>query len=120
MDGLRKIVAGLVAIAAGVLYATHSHAAMSMIGKGQVPGHYRVVLGDFEAVPPGGGAPGLPVVKVLAGATTAHVGLHLMRPFLADLVATAVDAHLVNTGIGHLRAEGGGHVDMSGNDSVPC
>lgn len=98
MDGLRKIVAGLVAIAAGVLYATHSHAAAPIVGKGQAPGYYRMMLGHFEVIALNDDTLGLDVAKILTNTTPTRVEQPLKRSFLADPVETSVNAYLVNTG----------------------
>jgi hypothetical protein len=44
METLRKVVAGLVAITACLIYAHASHA-VAPIQKGQVPDYYRMMLG---------------------------------------------------------------------------
>jgi hypothetical protein len=49
VERLRKVVAGLVALTACLLYAHASHAAARM-QKGQAPGCHRTTLGDFEIV----------------------------------------------------------------------
>ncbi len=49
MDIVRKVVAGLVAITACLVYIHASHAA-APLQAGQAPGYYRMVLGDFEIV----------------------------------------------------------------------
>jgi len=49
MDKWKKLLAGLVAIAAGIVYATHAHAAAPAV-KVQAPGYYRMTLGDGPAM----------------------------------------------------------------------
>ena len=59
MQAWRQLLAGLVAIAAGVIYATHAHAGAPQ-QKGQAPGYYRMMLGDFEVIALSDGTLGLP------------------------------------------------------------
>ena len=49
MEPLRKMITGLVAIAAGLVFSHPVHAAAPM-QKGQAPGFYRMNLGDFAVV----------------------------------------------------------------------
>ena len=49
MDRWKKWMAGLVALAAGVVYASHSHAAAPP-AKTQAPGFYRMTLGNARAL----------------------------------------------------------------------
>ncbi len=97
MDRLRKLVVGLVAISAGVLYATAPHAAAPQ-QKGQAPGYYRMMLGDFEIVALSDGTLALEVRKLLTNTTPVRVDQLLKRAFLADPVETSVNAFLVNMG----------------------
>ena len=48
MEQLRRIITGLVALAAGLIFSHPAHAA-APLQKGQPPGFYRMKLGDFEA-----------------------------------------------------------------------
>ena len=97
MEMLRKVVAGLVAIAAGLLFTHASHAG-APIQKGQAPGFYRMMLGDFEIVAISDGTVGLDVRKLLTNTTPKKVDELLMRSFLADPVETSVNGYLINTG----------------------
>ncbi len=97
MDNLRKLVVGLVAITAGLLYAHAPHAAAPQL-KGQAPGYYRMILGDFEVVALSDGTLPLEVRKLLTNTTPMRVDQLLKRSFLADPVETSVNAFLVNTG----------------------
>jgi len=97
METLRKIVAGLVAIAAGLLFTHMSHAGAPM-QKGQAPGYYRMMLGDFEVVALSDGTVALDVRKLLTNTTPQRVDELLMRSFLASPVETSVTGYLVNTG----------------------
>ncbi|OYV01849.1 MAG: MBL fold metallo-hydrolase [Burkholderiales bacterium PBB5] len=67
--------------------------------KGQAPGYYRVMLGDFEVTALSDGTVGLPMTKLLnnpAGAEATEKAL--ARAFLKDPVETSVNGYLVNTG----------------------
>jgi glyoxylase-like metal-dependent hydrolase (beta-lactamase superfamily II) len=98
MDGMRKLVSALVVLAAGIVWATHGHAAAPIVGKGQAPGWYRMMLGDFEVVALSDGTLGLEVKKLLTNTTPARVDELLHRSFLADPIETSVNGYLVNTG----------------------
>ena len=97
METLRKVVAGLVAITGSLIFIHHSHAVAPM-QKGQAPGYYRMMLGDFEIVALSDGTVGLDVRKLLTNTTPTRVDQLLMRSFLADPVETSVNGFLVNTG----------------------
>ena len=90
METLRKVVAGLVAITACLLYAHASHA-VAPVQKGQAPGYYRMMLGDFEIVALSDGTVALDVRKLLTNTTPTRVDQLLMRSFLADPVETSVN-----------------------------
>jgi glyoxylase-like metal-dependent hydrolase (beta-lactamase superfamily II) len=98
MDGIRKLLSALVVLAAGIFWATHAHAAAPIIGKGQAPGYYRMMLGDFEVVALSDGTLGLPVRELLTNVTPTTVDALLKRSFVADPVETSVNGYLVNTG----------------------
>ncbi|MFO1324833.1 MAG: MBL fold metallo-hydrolase [Burkholderiales bacterium] len=98
MQAWRQLLAGLVAVAAGVFYLSHAHAGAPM-QKGQAPGFYRMMLGDFEVVAISDGTVGLDVGKLLTNTTPTRVDQLLKRSFLADPVETSVNAYLVNTGL---------------------
>lgn len=97
MDHWKRIVAGLVAVAAAVVYATHSHAAAPP-ARTQAPGYFRMALGDFEITALSDGVLPLPTAKLLTNTTPQKVQEMLKRAFLADPVPTSVNAYLVNTG----------------------
>jgi glyoxylase-like metal-dependent hydrolase (beta-lactamase superfamily II) len=97
MENLRKVLAGLVALAAGLVFSHHAHAG-APIQNGQAPGFYRMMLGDFEIVALSDGTVNLPVRKLLTNTTPKKVDELLMRSFLADPVETSVTGFLVNTG----------------------
>jgi glyoxylase-like metal-dependent hydrolase (beta-lactamase superfamily II) len=95
MENLRKLLAGLVALAAGLVYSHPAHAG-APIQKGQAPGFYRMMLGDFEVVALSDGTVNLHVGKLLTSTTPKKVEELLMRAFLADPVETSVTGYLVN------------------------
>ena len=97
MEHWKKILAGLVAMAAGIVYATHSHAAAPAV-KAQAPGYYRMMLGDFEVTALSDGVLELPATKILTSTTPERVDQLLKRAYLSDPVPTSVNAFLVNTG----------------------
>jgi glyoxylase-like metal-dependent hydrolase (beta-lactamase superfamily II) len=66
--------------------------------KGQAPGYYRMMLGDFEVVALSDGTLALEVKKILSNTTPVRVDQLLKRAYLADPVETSVNAYLVNTG----------------------
>ena len=84
MEHWKKIVAGLVAISACVVYATQSHAA-APAARTQAPGFYRMMLGDFEsdrACPTASLT--LPFAKLLTNTTPQRVEQLLKRAYLQD------------------------------------
>ena len=97
MERWKKLLAGLVAIAAGTVYATHAHAAAPAV-KVQAAGYYRMMVGDFEITALSDGILPLPVGKLLTNTTPQRVDDALKRAFLKDPVPTSVNAFLVNTG----------------------
>ena len=97
MQGLRKVMAGLVTLAAALTFHHVSHAG-APIQKGQAPGFYRMMLGDFEIVAISDGTVALPVKKLLTNTTPKKVEELLARSFLTEPVETSVTGYLVNTG----------------------
>ena len=67
------------------------------IVKKQAPGFYRLMLGDFEVTVLSDGSNMLPTAKLLRG-DTANIEAALKRGFLTDMVETAHNSFLVNTG----------------------
>jgi hypothetical protein len=92
METLRKVVAGLVAITACLIYAHASHA-VAPVQKGQAPGYYRMMLGDFEIVALSDGTVVLEVRKLLTNTTPTRVDQLLLRSFLKDPVETSVNGY---------------------------
>ncbi len=72
MEIIRKVVAGLVAITACLIYVHASHAVAPQ-QKGQAPGYYRMMLGDFEIVALSDGTVALDVRKLLTNTTPTRV-----------------------------------------------
>jgi glyoxylase-like metal-dependent hydrolase (beta-lactamase superfamily II) len=97
IDRWKKVVAGLVAVAACVAYATRAHSA-APAAKTQAPGYYRMMLGDFEVTAISDGVVTLPMGKLLTNVKPQRVEQWLKRAFLQDPIPTSVNAFLVNTG----------------------
>ena len=92
----RRIGAGVAALAlAAALPAAHAAAPLA---KGQAPGYYRMMLGDFEVTALSDGTVNLEVEKLLTRTTPAQTRRALARSFLKDPVETSVNAYLINTG----------------------
>ncbi|HET7765015.1 MAG TPA: MBL fold metallo-hydrolase [Burkholderiales bacterium] len=79
------------------LLSAGAHAAAPM-AKGQAPGFYRMMLGDFEVTALSDGTADLTVSKLLTRTTPAKVAAALKRVYLEDPVQTSVNGFLVNTG----------------------
>lgn len=107
MDSVKKMLTGLVMIAAGVFYVTHAHGA-APLGNGPAPDLFRMPLGDFASTARSDGTVPLDVEKLLTGTTPTRVDELLKRSFLANPV-----------GMGHLRVDGFGDVFVPANYSVP-
>ena len=97
VDRWKKVVAGLVALAGCVAYATRAHAA-APAPKTQAPGFYRMMLGDFEVTAVSDGVVTLPMGKLLTNVTPQRVEQMLKRAYLQDPIPTSVNAFVVNTG----------------------
>lgn len=93
----RLMHAGLAAVAASVFLFTGAQAEAPIV-KGQAPGYYRMMLGDFEITALSDGTASLPVEKLLTRTTAAKVKKALARSYLKDPVETSVNGFLVNTG----------------------
>ena len=92
-----RIGAGALALAFCLGVATPVSAAAPM-AKGQAPGYYRTMVGDFEVTALSDGTLDLEVEKILTRTTPAQTKRALQRAFLKDPVETSVNAYLVNTG----------------------
>jgi glyoxylase-like metal-dependent hydrolase (beta-lactamase superfamily II) len=97
MEHWKKLFAGLVALAAGMVYASHGHAAAPP-AKTQAPGFYRMALGDFEVTAISDGVIALHVGELLTDTTPQRVAQLLKQAYLQDPVPTSVNAFVVNTG----------------------
>jgi glyoxylase-like metal-dependent hydrolase (beta-lactamase superfamily II) len=85
------------AIAGGIFFFTGAQAAAPMM-KGQAPGYFQMMLGDFEVTALSDGTAELPVGKLLTHVTPAKVKAALARSYLKDPLETSVNGFLVNTG----------------------
>jgi glyoxylase-like metal-dependent hydrolase (beta-lactamase superfamily II) len=97
MRASRTTFMGLLALTAALLFVPILHAA-APLAKGQAPGYYRMMLGDFEITALSDGTLPLEVKKLLTNTTPQRVDQLLKRSFLADPVETSVTGFLVNTG----------------------
>jgi glyoxylase-like metal-dependent hydrolase (beta-lactamase superfamily II) len=94
---LPRLVRTAAALAAATVATTAAHAA-GPLQKGQAPGFYRMMLGDFEVTALNDGTVGLPVDQLLQRTTPAQVKKALARNFMGLPTETSVNAYLVNTG----------------------
>jgi glyoxylase-like metal-dependent hydrolase (beta-lactamase superfamily II) len=97
MHPFRRLIAGFAALLVGLSYATAIGAAAPQL-KGQAPGYYRMMLGDFEIVALSDGVTSIEMGKLLTNTTPQRVEQLLKRSFLADPMDVSVNAYLVNTG----------------------
>jgi glyoxylase-like metal-dependent hydrolase (beta-lactamase superfamily II) len=91
----RNVKASLAALALFAA-ATLAHAAGPM-PKGQAPGWYRMMVGNFEVTALSDGTVDLPVDKLL-NAPAARIQAALARQYLKAPLETSVNGYLVNTG----------------------
>jgi glyoxylase-like metal-dependent hydrolase (beta-lactamase superfamily II) len=84
-------------LAALAAFAMVAHAAAPQV-KGQAPGYYRMMLGDFEVTVLSDGTLPLPVDQLLTNTTPAKLQKALARSFQAAPIETSVNAFLINTG----------------------
>jgi glyoxylase-like metal-dependent hydrolase (beta-lactamase superfamily II) len=97
MSSMRITMKSILAVAGALLFVQVVQGAAPP-AKGQAPGFYRMMLGDFEVTALSDGTVGLEVKKLLTNTTPQRVDQLLKRAFLADPVETSVNAYLVNTG----------------------
>jgi glyoxylase-like metal-dependent hydrolase (beta-lactamase superfamily II) len=71
--------------------------AVAPMAKKQAPAFYRLMLGDFEVTALSDGSNMLPTARLLRG-ETAKIEAALKRNFLPDVVETAHNCFLINTG----------------------
>ncbi len=76
---------------------TAAHAGAPQV-KGQAPGWYRMMLGDFGVTALSHGTVELPVDKLLTNAPADRVAALLARSYLKAPVETSVNGYLINTG----------------------
>jgi glyoxylase-like metal-dependent hydrolase (beta-lactamase superfamily II) len=93
----KSLRAVLAAIAGGIFLFTSAQAAAPIV-KGQAPGYYRMMLGDFEVTALSDGTVSLPVGELLTKTTPAKVKKALARSDLVAPVETSVNGFLINTG----------------------
>jgi glyoxylase-like metal-dependent hydrolase (beta-lactamase superfamily II) len=93
----KSLRAVLAAIAGGIFLFTSAQAAAPIV-KGQAPGYYRMMLGDFEITALSDGTVSLPVDELLTKTTPAKVKKALARADLVAPVETSVNGFLINTG----------------------
>jgi glyoxylase-like metal-dependent hydrolase (beta-lactamase superfamily II) len=86
----------LLTLLATLAFATFTHAAGPM-PKGQAPGWYRMMLGDFEVTALSDGTVALPWHQLLK-TSPAKVQAALAKQYLKSPLETSVNAYLVNTG----------------------
>jgi glyoxylase-like metal-dependent hydrolase (beta-lactamase superfamily II) len=84
--------------AGALAFASLGASAGAPQAKGQAPGWYRMMIGDFEVTALADGTVGLPVDKLLTNTTAAHVQAALARAYLKVPVETSVYGYLINTG----------------------
>lgn len=82
---------------AAALFAANAQAE-APLAKGQAPGWYRMMLGDFEITALSDGTVKLPMDKLLTNTTAERVGELLARSYMKAPVETSVNGYLVNTG----------------------
>ena len=88
----------LATLLAGLLVgAPLAHAQVPM-AKGQAPGWYRMMLGNFQVTALSDGTVSLPVDKLLTQVAPARVESLLARSYLKAPVETSVNAYLIHTG----------------------
>jgi glyoxylase-like metal-dependent hydrolase (beta-lactamase superfamily II) len=88
----------LMGLAAFALALSDTAMAGAPIAKGQAPGWFRMMLGDFEVTAINDGTLDLPADKLLAGTTPAKVEAALAKQYLKSPVETSVNCFLINTG----------------------
>ena len=88
----------LVALLAALLAASPLAHAQAPMAKGQAPGWYRMMLGNFQVTALSDGTFALPVDKLLTQVAPARVESLLARSYLKAPVETSVNAYLIHTG----------------------
>lgn len=88
----------LMSLAVFALALSNNAFAGAPLAKGQAPGWYRMMLGDFEVTALSDGTVELPVDQLLANITPAKLKTALDRAYMKTPVETSVNAYLINTG----------------------
>ena len=88
----------LVALLAALLVASPLAHAQVPMAKGQAPGWYRMMLGNFQVTALSDGTFALPVDKLMTQVAPARVESLLARSYLKAPVETSVNAYLIHTG----------------------
>ena len=92
----RNVKASLAALALFFAFATLAHAAGPM-PRGQAPGWYRMMVGDFEVTALSDGTAEIPWHTIL-NSPAARIQAALARQYLKSPLETSVNGYLVNTG----------------------
>jgi glyoxylase-like metal-dependent hydrolase (beta-lactamase superfamily II) len=85
------------ALGAALIAFTAAHAEAPP-AKGQAPGWYRMMLGNFEITALSDGTVALPVDKLLTHISPERIKALLARSYLTPPVETSVNGYLINTG----------------------
>ena len=88
----------LFATCMGFAAGTGTALAAAPMAKGQAPGYYRMMLGDFEVTALSDGTVELAVDQLLTGITPEKLKQALARHSLTTKVDTSVNGYLINTG----------------------
>jgi glyoxylase-like metal-dependent hydrolase (beta-lactamase superfamily II) len=88
----------LMSLAAFALLLSDSALAGAPMAKGQGPGWYRMMVGDFEVTALSDGTVDLPVDQLLKDIAPAKLQAALTRAYLKPPVETSVNCYLINTG----------------------
>jgi glyoxylase-like metal-dependent hydrolase (beta-lactamase superfamily II) len=88
----------LISLAAFALALSDSALANAPAAKGQAPGWFRMMVGDFEVTAISDGTADLPMEKLLTNTTPAKVMAALTRAYLKPPFETSVNCFLINTG----------------------
>jgi glyoxylase-like metal-dependent hydrolase (beta-lactamase superfamily II) len=88
----------LISLVALVGALSNSALAGAPLAKGQAPGWFRMMLGDFEVTALSDGTVDLDTDKLLTNVTPAKLNAALSRAYLKPKVETSVNCYLINTG----------------------
>lgn len=90
--------AAAAAVAAVAMLATPASMAAAPMARGDNPGYYRMLLGDFQVTALSDGSHVFPVDTVMIDTTQEQVAAALARDDLAPPIQGSINAFLVNTG----------------------